>query len=168
MAARSRQVQVDIDPNLLYAKHFGDGCLERDQPAEPDPAGRHARIGDREFIVKLNSSPHVVSALNDLPVRAANGAVVCIKDVAQVRMGYAAQTNIVRQDGKRAALLTVLKNGKTSTLDIVAGVKADAPAGQGRPAAGPEDHAAVRPVDLRRDRSTRSCARRRSPPLLTG
>ena len=61
------------------------------------PAGT-ARIGDREFVVKLNSSPGEVSALNDLPIRAANGAVVYIKDVAQVREGYAVQTNIVRAE----------------------------------------------------------------------
>ena len=73
-----------------------------------------------------------MSALNDLPVRAANGAIVYIKDVAQVHQGFAVQTNVVREDGKRGALLTVLKNGKTSTLDIVKNVK-DGPAeGEGR------------------------------------
>jgi multidrug efflux pump subunit AcrB len=80
-------------------------------------------MGDREYVMKINSSPGEVSALNDLPVRAANGSVVFIKDVAQVEEGFAVQTNIVRQDGKRGALLTVLKNGQTSTLDIVQGVK---------------------------------------------
>ncbi len=119
-----RQVQVDADPNLMYAKHISATDLSNAVNAQNLilPAGL-ARIGDREFVVKLNSSPAVVSALNDLPVRAANGAVVLIKDVAQVRLGYAPQENIVRQDGKRGALLTVLKNGKTSTLDIVKGVK---------------------------------------------
>jgi multidrug efflux pump subunit AcrB len=119
-----RQVQVDADPNLMYAKHISSSDLSAAVNAQNLilPAGL-ARIGDREFIVKLNSSPEVVSALNDLPIRAANGAVVLIKDVAQVRLGYAPQENIVRQDGKRGALLTVLKNGKTSTLDIVKGVK---------------------------------------------
>ena len=82
------------------------------------PAGT-ARLGDREWVVKLNSSPAEISALNDLPVRSTNGSVVFIKDVAQVREGYAVQTNIVRQDGRRGSLLTVLKNGKTSTLNIV-------------------------------------------------
>ncbi len=119
-----RQVQVDADPDLMYAKHLSATDLSTafNQQNLILPAGL-ARIGDREFIVKLNSSPAVVSALNDLPVRAANGAVVLVKDVAQVRLGYAPQENIVRQDGKRGALLTVLKNGRTSTLDIVKGVK---------------------------------------------
>jgi multidrug efflux pump subunit AcrB len=119
-----RQVQVDIDPNLLYAKHLAasDVSTALNQQNLILPAGV-ARMGDREFIVKLNSSPPLVSAMNDLPVRAAGGAVVLIKDVAQVRLGYAPQVNIVRENGKRSALLTVLKNGETSTLDIVKHVK---------------------------------------------
>jgi CzcA family heavy metal efflux pump len=119
-----RQVMVDADPNLMYAKHLSatDVSQAISQQNLILPAGT-ARLGSREFVVRLNSSPTQISALNDLPVRAANGAIVYIKDVAQVEEGYAVQTNIVRQDGKRGALLTVLKNGKTSTLDIVQGVK---------------------------------------------
>jgi CzcA family heavy metal efflux pump len=119
-----RQVQVDADPNLMYAKHLSALDLSNafNQQNLILPAGL-ARIGDREFIVKLNSSPPIVSALNDLPVRSANGAVVLVKDVAQVRLGFAPQENIVRQEGKRSALLIVLKNGRTSTLDIVKHVK---------------------------------------------
>jgi multidrug efflux pump subunit AcrB len=123
-----RQVQVDVDPNLLYAKHLSatDVSTAFNQQNLILPSGT-ARIGDREFVVKMNSSPPVVSALNDLPIRAAGGAVVLVKDVAQVRLGYAPQENIVREDGKRSALLTVLKNGETSTLDIVKHVKAMLP-----------------------------------------
>ncbi len=123
-----RQIMVDTDPNLLYAKHLSatDVSTAINQQNLILPAGT-ARLGDREFVVKLNSSPTEISALNDLPIRASNGAIVFIKDVAQVREGYAVQTNIVRQDGRRSALLTVLKNGKTSTLDIVSGVKAALP-----------------------------------------
>ena len=119
-----RQVMVDADPNLMYAKHLSatDVSQAITQQNLILPAGT-ARLGGREFVVKLNSSPTQISALNDLPVRAANGAIVYIKDVAQVEEGYAEQTNIVREDGKRSGLLTVLKNGKTSTLDIVQGVK---------------------------------------------
>jgi multidrug efflux pump subunit AcrB len=123
-----RQVMVDTDPNLLYANHLSatDVSTAISQQNLILPAGT-ARLGDREYIVKLNSSPGEISALNDLPIRAANGSVVFIKDVAQVREGFAEQTNIVRQDGKRGALLTVLKNGETSTLDIVDGVKQSIP-----------------------------------------
>ena len=123
-----RQVMVDTDPNLMYSKHLSatDVSTAISQQNLILPAGT-ARIGDREYVVKMNSSPGEVSALNDLPVRAANGSVVFIKDVAQVREGYAVQTNIVRQDGKKGALLEVLKNGDTSTLAIVDGVKQSIP-----------------------------------------
>jgi CzcA family heavy metal efflux pump len=119
-----RQVMVDADPNLMYAKHLSatDVSQAITQQNLILPAGT-ARLGGKEFVVRLNSSPTQISALNDLPVRAANGAIVYVKDVAQVEEGYAVQTNIVREDGRRGALLTVLKNGKTSTLDIVKGVK---------------------------------------------
>ena len=123
-----RQIQVDTDPNLLYAHHLSatDVSLAINQQNLILPAGT-ARLGDKEFVVKMNSSTSTVSALNDLPIRASNGAVVFIKDVAQVREGYATQTNIVRENGKRSSLLVVLKNGKTSTLDIVSQVKAAIP-----------------------------------------
>ncbi len=119
-----KQIMVDTDPNLLYAHHLSatDVSLAMNQQNLILPAGT-ARLGDKEYVVKLNSSTGTISALNDLPIRAANGAVVSIKDVAQVHQGYATQTNIVRQNGKRSALLTVLKNGQTSTLDIVSQVK---------------------------------------------
>ncbi len=123
-----RQIMVDLDPSLMYANHLSaqDVSTAINQQNLILPAGT-ARIGDREYVVKTNSSPTEVSALNDLPIRAANGSVVFIKDVAQVEEGFAEQTNIVRQDGKRGALLTVLKNGDTSTIDIVDGIKAAIP-----------------------------------------
>jgi len=123
-----RQIMVDADPNAMYARHLSasDISTALNQQNLILPAGT-ARIGDREFVVKTNSSPTEVSALNDLPIRAANGSIVFMKDVAQVRNGYAVQTNIVRQDGKRSALLAVLKNGETSTLNIVQGVRDSLP-----------------------------------------
>jgi len=123
-----RQVQVDIDPNLLYANHVSaaDISTALNQQNLILPAGV-ARMGDREFVFKLNSSPPIVSAMNDFPVRATDGAVVRMNDIGQVRLGYAPQVNIVCEDGKRSALLTVLKNGKTSTLDVVKNVKAMLP-----------------------------------------
>jgi len=119
-----KQVMVDTDPNLLFAHHLSatDVSTAISQQNLILPAGT-ARLGDKEFVVKTNSSPTNLSALNDLPIRASNGAVVYIKDVAQVHMGFAEQTNIVRENGKRSALLTVLKNGQTSTLDIVSQTK---------------------------------------------
>ena len=123
-----KQVMVDTDPNLMFARHLSaqDVSTAVNQQNLILPAGT-ARMGDKEFVVRSNSSPADLAALNDLPIRASNGAVVYVKDVAQVHMGYATQTNIVRQDGKRSALLTVLKNGDTSTLDIVSQTKAMIP-----------------------------------------
>jgi multidrug efflux pump subunit AcrB len=123
-----RQVMIDTDPNLMYAHHLSaaDISAAMGQQNLILPAGT-ARIGDREFVVKTNSSPDTIAALNDLPVRAANGAVVYIKDVAQVHIGHAVQTNIVRENGKRSALLAVLKNGNTSTIDIVSNIKKNLP-----------------------------------------
>jgi multidrug efflux pump subunit AcrB len=119
-----KQVMVDTDPNLMYARHLSasDVSMAVSQQNLILPAGTE-RMGDREYVMKTNSSPDELSALNDLPIRAANGAVVYMKDVAQVHMGFAEQTNIVRENGKRSALLMVLKNGDTSTLDIVAHTK---------------------------------------------
>ena len=85
-----KQVMVDTDPNLLYSHHLSatDVSTAISQQNLILPAGT-ARLGDKEFVVKTNSSPDALSALNDLPVRASNGAIVYIKDVAQVHMGYA-------------------------------------------------------------------------------
>jgi CzcA family heavy metal efflux pump len=125
---KQRQIMVDIDPNLLYAKHLSATDVSNAMNAQNLilPAGT-AKVGDREYEVKLNSSPDTVDGMNNLPIRAAGGAVVFIKDVAQVRDGFAVQTSIVRTNGARSALLTVLKNGKASTLSIVKEVKAALP-----------------------------------------
>ncbi len=123
-----RDVMIDTDPNLMYAHHLSaaDVSAAMGQQNLILPAGT-ARIGDREYVVRTNSSPATIAAMNNLPIRAANGAVVYIKDVAQVHIGYAVQTNIVRENGKRSALLTVLKNGNTSTLSIVENIKKHLP-----------------------------------------
>ncbi len=125
---KTRQIMVDLDPSALYAKHLSPADISTALNGQNIilPAGT-ARVGNIEYLVKTNSSPTAVSALNDLPVRASNGAVVYMKDVAQVRNGYAVQTNIVREDGQRSALLSVLKNGQASTLDIVNQIKAALP-----------------------------------------
>ena len=90
------------------------------------PAGT-IKMGTREYLVQTNSSPNAIQEFNMLPVKTINGATVYVKDVAHVRDGYLVQTNIVRQDGKRGALLTVLKNGTTSTLTIVGNVRKKLP-----------------------------------------
>jgi CzcA family heavy metal efflux pump len=125
---KPRQIMVDLDPSALYAKGLAPAEVSAALNAQNLilPAGT-AKMGDREYNVRLNSSPDVVAALNDLPVRQANGAVVYMRDVAQVHDGFAVQTNVVRRNGERSALLTVLKSGGASTLDIVSRVRAALP-----------------------------------------
>ncbi len=125
---KARQIMVDLDPDKLYSNHLSATDISNAMNLQNLilPAGT-AKVGDREYLVRLNSSPDLVEAMNDLPIKTVNGATVYIKDVAHVRDGFAVQTNIVRQDGRRGALLTVLKNGDASTLSIVSRVKAVLP-----------------------------------------
>jgi CzcA family heavy metal efflux pump len=121
---KARQIMVDVDPNLMYAKHLSANDISNALGNQNIilPAGT-ARVGNTEYLVRTNSSPATIEGLNELPVHAANGAIVLMKDVSQVRNGYAVQTNIVRQNGSRGAFLSVLKNGKASTLDIVNSIR---------------------------------------------
>jgi multidrug efflux pump subunit AcrB len=125
---KPRQIMVDLDPKALFANNLSATDVASAINAQNLilPAGV-ARMGDREYNVRLNSSPELLAALNDLPVKQAHGATIYVRDVAQVRDGYAVQNNIVRQDGRRSTLITVLKSGGASTLDIVAKVKKTLP-----------------------------------------
>jgi multidrug efflux pump subunit AcrB len=122
---RPRQISVDLDPQALYAQGLSADDVTRaiNTQSLVLPSGT-VKIGAQEYTVKLNSAPQLVAAFNRLPVRQkSNGATIFVGDVAHVRDGYAVQTNIVRHNGARAALLTVLKNGGSSTLDIVSRIK---------------------------------------------
>src|ERR1700761_7465539 len=123
-----RQIMVDIDPRALQAKGLAPIDVVNAVNAQNLilPGGT-AKIGAREYNVQMNGSTDTVAALNDLPVKTVAGGVVYVRDVAHVRDGYAPQTNIVRSDGKRAALLTIEKSGSTSTLTIIQQVKAMLP-----------------------------------------
>src|SRR6185295_16719478 len=90
------------------------------------PAGT-AKIGDRDYQIRLNSSPRILDEMNMLPLRVVNGATIYLKDVAQVRDGASVQTSMVRTNGTKGALLTVLRSGKASTLAVVDNVKAALP-----------------------------------------
>jgi multidrug efflux pump subunit AcrB len=124
-----RSVMVDLNPAAL----FGKGLSATDISSALGlqnlilPTGT-VKVGTREYLIQLNSSPEVISALNDVPIKTVNGAPVYMRDVAQVRDGYQVQTNIVRADGKRSALLTILRHGGASTLTVVDGVKKLLPA----------------------------------------
>lgn len=117
---RARLINVDLDPDALLARGLSPTDVSDAITAQNLvlPGGT-AKIGEREYAVRLNGSPEAVEALNDLPVRMVNGGLVRIRDVAQVRDGYAVQTNIVHRDGVRGALITVLKSGGASTIDVV-------------------------------------------------
>lgn len=125
---KQRQVQVDLDPAKLRAYGLSAADVTAAIGAQNLilPAGTQ-KIGDLEYFIKLNASPKTVEELNDLPVRTRNGEVIYVRDVAYVRDGSPPQTNIVRVDGRRAALMTVLKTGSASTLAIIDGIKAKLP-----------------------------------------
>jgi multidrug efflux pump subunit AcrB len=119
-----RQVQVDLDPQALQAKGLSAQDVETAIAAQNQiiPVGT-VKIGSLQYTVKLNDAVASVEALNDLPVKTVNGAVVLIRDVGHVRDGNPPQQSIVHVDGARAVLTTILKAGSASTLAIVQGVK---------------------------------------------
>jgi len=120
---KQRQVDVDLDPQALFEKGISGADVVNAISVQNIvlPQGT-SKIGDREYDVELNSSPKKISELNDLPIRVVNGATIYVRDVAFVHDGNSFQTNIVRQDGKRGVLLTVLKSGNASTLAVVDGI----------------------------------------------
>src|SRR6185295_7622253 len=125
---QQRSIMVDLDPQQMLAKNISASDVSSSFNKQNDilPAGT-AKMGEREYNVRLNSSPTDVEQLNDLPIKEVNGAMVYIRDIGHVRDGAAVQTNIVRRNGRRSALLTVLKSGGASTLDVVNRVRARMP-----------------------------------------
>ncbi len=122
---KQRQIQVDIDPVALQAKGLSPGDVVNAVAVQNliAPSGT-AKIDRFEYAIETNSAPSIVDQLNDLPIRAVNGAVIYVRDVAHVRDGSPPQTNIVRVDGRRAILMSIMKTGSASTLDIIAGIQA--------------------------------------------
>jgi len=125
---KTRQIQVDLDTNALQARGLSPSDVVNAISLQNLilPSGT-AKFGATEYTVKMNGSTDTIAALNDLPVRTANGVTTVLSDVGFVRDGFAPQTNIVRQDGQRGVLLSVLKNGGASTLDIMANLRAQLP-----------------------------------------
>ena len=119
-----RQIMVDIDPDKLSAK----GLTPLDVVSAVNaqnltvPSGT-AKMGDRQYVVHTNATPRTIAGLNDIPVKNVNGAMVFVRDIGQVHDGWLVQQNIVREDGKRSVLLSVIKNGNASTLAVVNGVR---------------------------------------------
>jgi multidrug efflux pump subunit AcrB len=118
------QVMVDIDPEKLQARGLTPNDIVNAVNAQnlTLPSGT-AKIGDRQYNVRTNAMPLTISELNDIPIKYANGATIFLKDVANVRDASSVQQNIVRADGRRSVLLSIIKNGNASTLAVVNGVK---------------------------------------------
>src|SRR5262249_47104500 len=123
-----RNLMVDLDPDRMFAKNVSASDVSNAFNAQNVilPSGT-AKIGVREYNVRLNGSLTAPDRLNDLPIKEVNGATVYLRDVAQVRLGAAVQTNLVRRNGQRSALITILKSGGASTLDVVKRVRARMP-----------------------------------------
>jgi multidrug efflux pump subunit AcrB len=121
---KQRQVQVDLDSSALQARGLSGQDVANALAAQNliTPVGTQ-KIGSFEYTIQLNNSPLKMEDLGNLPIKAVNGAMVYVRDVAQVRDGNPPQTNIVHVDGNRSVLMMVLKAGAVSTLDIIAGIK---------------------------------------------
>jgi CzcA family heavy metal efflux pump len=121
---KQRQVMIDLNPNLLQAKGLSpqDVLLAVQQQNVILPSGT-AKIGEFEYDVRVNSSLRTVPEFNNIPVRVVGNSTIYLRDVANVRDGFAPQTNIARQDGNRGVLLSILKAGNASTLDVVSGIR---------------------------------------------
>jgi CzcA family heavy metal efflux pump len=125
---KQRQVEIDLNPSELQSK--GLSAVDVVNAVNVQnlilPAGT-AKIGSYEYQVDMNGAPQTIQELNDLPIKTIGDSTIYIKDVANVRDGYPPQTNIVRTNGQRSALMVILKIGDASTLDIISGVKAILP-----------------------------------------
>ncbi|PRC93653.1 efflux RND transporter permease subunit [Solimicrobium silvestre] len=119
-----RQIQIDVNQEALQAKRLSAEDVENALAAQNQiiPVGTQ-KIGKFEYSVKLNNSPDAFEKLSDLPIKAVDGTIIYMRDIASIRDGNPPQTNIVRVNGSRAVLMTVLKSGAASTLDIVSNVK---------------------------------------------
>jgi multidrug efflux pump subunit AcrB len=119
-----RQVQIDLDQRALHSYGLSAQDVVNALSVQNliTPAGTE-KIGAYEYTVNLNGSPQRVADFNDLPIKAVNGAMVYVRDVAFAHDGSPPQTNVVQLDGRKGVLMTVLKTGTASTLDIIAGIK---------------------------------------------
>src|ERR1700691_201126 len=119
-----RQIQVDLDLPRLQAYGLSPNDIVNAVNAQNIvlPTGT-VKLGPTEYNVEMNGTPQTIAQLNDLPVKTTNGSTLYMRDVAHIRDGFSPQTNIVRQDGNRGALMSIYKNGNASTLEIVAGIR---------------------------------------------
>ena len=121
---KTRQILIDIDSEAMQARGLSGQDVANALANQNliTPVGTQ-KIGAFEYTVQLNNAPSVIAELGDLPIKAMNGAMIYIRDVATVRDGNPPQTNIVHVEGNRSVLMQVLKNGSVSTLAIIDGIK---------------------------------------------
>jgi multidrug efflux pump subunit AcrB len=119
-----RQIMVDLDPAKLLAKGLTPSDVVNAVNAQnlTLPSGT-VKVGDTQYTVRTNATPATIDDLNNIPIKVTNGATVFVKDIGQVRDGSAVQQNIVRANGSRSVLLSVIKNGNASTVDVVRQVR---------------------------------------------
>jgi CzcA family heavy metal efflux pump len=121
---KQRQVMIDLNPDLLQAKGLSpQDVLDAVTNQNLILPGGTAKIDQFEYDVRVNASPKTVAELNDLPIKQLGATTVYLRDVANVRDGFAPQTNIVRQDGRRGVLMSILKAGNASTISVVQGIR---------------------------------------------
>src|SRR5271165_2684546 len=122
---KQRQVMINLNAGLLQSKGLSPQDVLNSVNLQNLilPSGT-AKIGETEYDVRLNASPREVSELNSLPIKHVTGTTIYLRDVATVADGFAPQTNVVRQDGRRGVLVTIIKSGTASTLDVVSGIRA--------------------------------------------
>ncbi len=119
-----RQIQIDLDPQAMQSKGISpDDVANALSEQNLILSAGTEKIGKFEYNIKINDSPERYQKLNDLPIKKVNGAIIFMRDVAHVRDGFPPQINVVRNDGRRSVLMVILKNGATSTLDIIQGTK---------------------------------------------
>ena len=121
---KQRQISVDLDSSALQSKGLSPVDIVNAINTQNLilPTGT-AKLGPLEYTVEMNGSPQTVAGLNDLPVKTVNGATIYMRDVAHIRDGFSPQTNIVRANGQRGALMSAYKTGTASTLDVVKSIK---------------------------------------------
>ncbi|KVS34760.1 efflux RND transporter permease subunit [Burkholderia cepacia] len=122
---RTRVVAIDLDPQALLAKGLTPADIVNAVNAQNLvlPTGT-AKMGQTEYRIDTNASADTVADINNLPVQTVNGATTYLREVASVRDGFAPQTNVVRQNGQRGVLISILKSGDASTLKVVSDLKA--------------------------------------------
>ena len=115
-----RQIMVDLDPSKLLAKGLTPLDVVNAVNAQnlTLPSGT-AKFGNTQYAVRTNATPATIDDLNNIPIKVVNGATIFVKDVGQVHDGWLVQQNVVRQNGRRSVLLSIIKNGNASTLSVV-------------------------------------------------